>query len=86
MPKQYQCRGYNIGIRLIDEFLAKSKTTKCVDFRDTADKVARVSMWSMFCLLFTSMLPDRFAPAGGLQDVSECKCSYFQLERRQHCM
>ena len=36
------CRGYNIGIRLIDEFLAKSKTTKCVDFKDTADKVARV--------------------------------------------
>lgn len=36
------CRGYNIGIRLIDEFLAKSKTTKCVDFRDTADKIARV--------------------------------------------
>lgn len=40
--KNWPCRGYNIGIRLIDEFLAKSKTTKCVDFRDTADKVARV--------------------------------------------
>ncbi len=35
-------RGYNIGIRLIDEFLAKSKTGKCVDFRDTADKIAKV--------------------------------------------
>lgn len=40
--KQLDTMGYNIGIRLIDEFLAKSKTTKCVDFRDTADKVARV--------------------------------------------
>lgn len=37
------CRGYNIGIRLIDEFLAKSKTGKCIDFRDTADKIAKVS-------------------------------------------
>ena len=36
------CRGYNIGIRLIDEFLAKSKTGKCIDFRDTADKIAKV--------------------------------------------
>ena len=35
-------RGYNIGIRLIDEFLAKSKTGKCIDFRDTADKIAKV--------------------------------------------
>ncbi|DBA84997.1 TPA: hypothetical protein ACH3X2_005735 [Trebouxia sp. C0005] len=40
--KQLDTMGYNIGIRLIDEFLAKSKTTKCVDFRDTADKIARV--------------------------------------------
>lgn len=40
--KQLDVMGYNIGIRLIDEFLAKSRTPKCVDFRDTADKVARV--------------------------------------------
>ena len=38
------CRGYNIGIRLIDEFLAKSKTGKCIDFRDTADKIAKVQV------------------------------------------
>lgn len=37
------CRGYNIGIRLIDEFLAKSKTARCGDFRETADKVAKAS-------------------------------------------
>ena len=37
------CRGYNIGIRLIDEFLAKSKTTRCGDFRETADRVAKAS-------------------------------------------
>jgi len=36
-------RGYNIGIRLIDEFLAKSKTGKCGDFRETVDRVAKVT-------------------------------------------
>lgn len=38
----FQCRGYNIGTRLIDEFLAKSKTTKCLSFRDAVDKMAKV--------------------------------------------
>ena len=67
-------RGYNIGIRLIDEFLAKSKTTKCIDFRDTADKVAKVMTChtSDACLslhgvqsLFSIMQP----LAGWFQDV-----------------
>ncbi|KAK9817214.1 hypothetical protein WJX72_011175 [[Myrmecia] bisecta] len=40
--KQLDTMGYNIGIRLIDEYLARSKTSKCLDFRDTADKVAKV--------------------------------------------
>jgi uncharacterized protein YjaZ len=35
-------RGYNIGIRLIDEFLAKSNVSRCVDFRETADVIAKV--------------------------------------------
>lgn len=34
-------RGYNIGQRLIDEFLARSKTQRCSDFRETADKIAK---------------------------------------------
>lgn len=38
----FSCRGYNIGIRLIDEYLSKSKTTKCVDFHETAEKIAKV--------------------------------------------
>jgi hypothetical protein len=39
-------RGYNIGIRLIDEFLAKTKTTKCGGFRDTMEVVAKQVRWS----------------------------------------
>ena len=44
-PVQQSDRGYNIGIRLIDEFLAKSKTSRCGDFRETAEKVAKVTLF-----------------------------------------
>lgn len=36
-------RGYNIGVRLIDEFLAKSGTGACTDLRDTAETIAKVA-------------------------------------------
>lgn len=35
------CRGYNIGIRLVDEFLAKAKITKCSNFRESLEAVAK---------------------------------------------
>lgn len=35
------CRGFSIGQRLVDEFLAKSKTQRCSDFREAAEKVAK---------------------------------------------
>ncbi|RXH82961.1 hypothetical protein DVH24_003459 [Malus domestica] len=41
--KQLDQMGYNIGIRLIDEFLAKSNVSRCVDFKETAEVIAKVS-------------------------------------------
>lgn len=35
--------GYNIGVRLIDEFLAKSSVSRCRSFKDTAESVAKVA-------------------------------------------
>uniref|UniRef100_A0A0E0LNY8 Trafficking protein particle complex subunit n=1 Tax=Oryza punctata TaxID=4537 RepID=A0A0E0LNY8_ORYPU len=35
-------RGYNIGTRLVDEFLAKSNVSRCVDFKETADVIAKL--------------------------------------------
>lgn len=36
--------GYNIGLRLIEDYLAKSNTMKrCSSFRETADMISRVS-------------------------------------------
>ena len=39
-------RGYNIGVRLVEDFLARSGQGKCHDFRETADIIAKVTMHS----------------------------------------
>lgn len=36
-------RGYNIGVRLIEDFLARSSIGRCQDFRETADVIAKVT-------------------------------------------
>jgi len=35
--------GYNIGVRLVDEFLAKSGVKACVNFKETANVIAKVA-------------------------------------------
>lgn len=41
--KQLDKMGYNIGLRLIEDYLAKSNTMKrCSNFRETADMISRV--------------------------------------------
>lgn len=39
-------RGYNIGVRLIEDFLARSNIGRCQDFRETADVIAKVPVAS----------------------------------------
>ena len=34
--------GYNIGIRLIEDFLAHSNTGRCHQFEETADLISKV--------------------------------------------
>eukprot|EP00903_Cladosiphon_okamuranus_P015509 g14319.t1 len=44
--KQLESMGYNIGVRLIDEFLAKSQLSTpggCTDLKETADVIAKVA-------------------------------------------
>ncbi|KAK6132921.1 hypothetical protein DH2020_033305 [Rehmannia glutinosa] len=40
--KQLDQMGYNIGVRLVDEFLEKSNVSSCVDFKETAEVIAKV--------------------------------------------
>lgn len=37
--KQLERMGYNMGIRLIEDFLARTGSGRCYDFKDTADKI-----------------------------------------------
>ena len=41
--EQLEKMGHNIGVRLVDEFLAKSGTTNCSNFKDTADVISKVA-------------------------------------------
>lgn len=50
--KQLDKMGYNIGLRLIEDYLAKSNTMKrCASFRETADMIARVK--NQLCIPLT---------------------------------
>ncbi len=40
--KQLEKMGYNIGTRLIEDFLARSNIGRCADFRETGEVVAKV--------------------------------------------
>jgi len=40
--KQLDRMGYNIGIRLIEDFLAKSSAPACTNFRDVAEMISKV--------------------------------------------
>eukprot|EP00850_Spirogloea_muscicola_P001017 SM000004S14887 [mRNA] locus=s4:28199:29463:- [translate_table: standard] len=40
--KQLDTMGYNMGIRLVDEFLAKANMPRCPDFHETAEVIAKV--------------------------------------------
>ncbi|KAF9265546.1 transport protein particle complex subunit [Marasmius fiardii PR-910] len=44
--KQLEKMGYNIGTRLIEDFLAKSGVGKCADFREVGEVVAKVGFKS----------------------------------------
>lgn len=38
--------GYNIGIRLIEDFLAKSSAAACTNFREVAEMISKVGyLW-----------------------------------------
>ena len=41
--KQLEKMGYNIGTRLIEDFLARSAIGRCSDFKEVGEVVAKVS-------------------------------------------
>lgn len=45
--KQLEKMGYNIGTRLIEDFLARSAIGRCSDFKEVGEVVAKVSSTSI---------------------------------------
>jgi hypothetical protein len=45
--KQLDKMGYNIGLRLIEDFFAKSNTGRCADFKETAEVISKVNSSEM---------------------------------------
>lgn len=48
--KQLERMGYNIGIRLIEDFLAKSSAPACTNFREVSEMISKVappSQWDI---------------------------------------
>lgn len=33
------CRGYNIGLRIVEDFLAKTAIPRCLDFKDVSERI-----------------------------------------------
>jgi len=42
--KQLDRMGYNIGLRLIEDFLSKSNIGRCSNFKETAEAIAKVNL------------------------------------------
>ena len=45
--KQLDKMGYNIGTRLIEDFLARSNIGRCADFRETGEVIAKVRIHNL---------------------------------------
>ncbi|ETE62453.1 Trafficking protein particle complex subunit 3, partial [Ophiophagus hannah] len=59
--KQLDKMGYNIGVRLVEDFLARSNVGRCHDFRETADVIAKVA-FKMYLGITPSIT--NWSPAG----------------------
>ena len=73
--KQLDRMGYNIGMRLVEDFFAKSGVQRCATLRDTAETIAKVRKVQSISLGFSH--PDHRAPRWPcvsilLEDKTEC--------------
>lgn len=59
--KQLEKMGYNIGVRLIEDFLARNNSSRCNDFRETADIISKVG-FKMY--LGITPVVSNWSPAG----------------------
>ena len=63
--------GYNIGVRIIEDFLARTGSNKCNDFRDTSEKVKMRDEKRSLLRHFSSVSYTHFVGATSIQDLLE---------------
>jgi len=56
-------RGYNIGTRLIEDFLARTSIPRCTDFRETAEVISKVGFKTFLNITPTITFPQAPNPA-----------------------
>ena len=78
--EQLEKMGYNIGTRLIDEFLAKAQMAACASFPDAAEAIAKVG-FRMF-LGVSVEVADASATAFTLQLAENPLADFVQLPER----
>lgn len=76
MNKQLEKMGYNIGTRLIEDFLARSNIGRCSDFRETGEVIAKVKTTLAHhsdMLMYSGLL----CCVGGIQILLEYNAKYY---------
>ena len=78
--KQLDKMGYNIGMRLVEDFFAKSGTQRCANLRETAETISkvcsRVATRAMRGTLMLISWPDR------IQDLPKYHANCHELDGR----
>ena len=83
--KQLDKMGYNIGMRLIEDFFAKSGTQRCANFRETAETISKVCADAVQILerSFTVKRSEAKVLLDRLQDFLEHYTHGYKLDCRQ---
>lgn len=78
--KQLEKMGYNIGTRLIEDFLARSSVGRCSDFREVGEVVAKVGFKSFLNITPTvTHLPPPTSRPSSVQQQTSIPTSSFTL-------
>jgi hypothetical protein len=78
---QLERMGYSIGMRLIEDFLARSGTGRCGSFRDTAEVISKVKNSALAVPAFKAK-----RRLGRFQDVLEYHTDDYKLDQRQQAV
>lgn len=89
--KQLDKMGYNIGLRLIDDYLAKSNTMRrCSNFRETAEMIARVRIFGLPALAeqatAKAVTLTNVLRTGRLQDLPQHHTDRDELDQRREAI